>query len=47
MVDFDERALNTGIYKFLDFADGRHVKTVRMLAKSETDETTLAVYLSK
>ena len=47
VVDFDERRHGTGIYKLLDFADGRHVKTVRMLAKSETDETKLTVYLSK
>ncbi len=47
VVDFDERTLGTGTYKLLDFADGRHVKTVRMLAKSETEETKLAIYLSK
>lgn len=47
VVDFDESAHGTGVYKLLDFADGRHVKTVRMLAKSLTDETKLAVYLSK
>ena len=47
VIDFDEQTHGTGIYKLLDFADGRHVKTVRLLAKSETDETTLAVYLSK
>ncbi len=47
VVDFNERTHGTGIYKLLDFADGRHVKTVRMLAKSESDETNLTVYLSK
>ena len=47
VVDFNEQTHNTGLYQLLDFADGRHVKTVRMLAKSETDKTTLAVYLSK
>ena len=47
VVDFDERTHGAGIYKLLDFTDGRHVKTVRMLAKSESDETKLTVYLSK
>ncbi len=47
VVDFDALTHGPGFYKFLDFADGRHVKTVRVLAKSEADETKLAVYLSK
>ncbi len=47
VVDFNERPHETGIYKLLDFADGRHVKTVRILAKSESDQTKLAVYLSR
>lgn len=47
VVDFDERTQGSGIYKLLDFADGRHVSTVRILAKSESDEAKLAVYLSK
>jgi hypothetical protein len=46
VVDFNERTHGSGVYKFLDFADGRHVKTVRILAKSESEETKLAVYLS-
>ena len=46
VVDFNETTHGAGNYKLLDFADGRQVKTVRMLAKSET-ETTLVVYLSK
>ena len=47
VVDFNERTHGDGIYKLLDFADGRHVKTVRLLAKSKSDETKLTVYLSK
>ena len=47
VVDFSDRTHGTGIYRLLDFADGRHVSTVRILAKSESDETKLAVYLSK
>jgi hypothetical protein len=47
VVDFDEQTRDPGLYKFLDFADGRHVKTVRILAKSESDKTKVTVYLSK
>ena len=47
VVDFNGRTHGAGIYNLLDFADGRHVKTVRLLAKSEADETRLAIYLSK
>ncbi|HEY8203956.1 MAG TPA: hypothetical protein VIF81_04440 [Pyrinomonadaceae bacterium] len=47
VVDFNEKTHDTGVYKLLDFADGRHVATVRILAKSESDDTKLSVYLSK
>ena len=47
VVDFNEHTHDGGVYKLLDFADGRHVATVRILAKSESDETKLSVYLSK
>ena len=47
VVDFNERSHETGIYKLLDFAGGRHVKTVRILAKSESENTKLVVYLGK
>lgn len=47
VVDFNERSHENGIYKLLDFADGRHVKNVRILAKSESENTKLVVYLSK
>lgn len=47
VVDFNEKTHGSGIYKLLDFADGRHVKTVRILAKSKSEDTTLAVYLSQ
>ena len=47
VVDFDEQTRGSGVYRLLDFADGRHVKTVRILAKSESDVAKLAVYLSK
>lgn len=47
VVDFNAQTRAPGFYKFLDFPDARHVKTVRILAKSESDATTLVVYLSK
>ncbi len=47
VVDFNEATHGSGIYSLLNFADGRHVKTVRLVAKSESNETKLAVYLSK
>ncbi|HEY3134689.1 MAG TPA: hypothetical protein VGL29_01445 [Blastocatellia bacterium] len=47
VIDFNEKTHGTGVYKLLDFADGRHVSTVRILAKSESDDAKLAVYLSK
>jgi hypothetical protein len=47
VVDFNDQTHSTGFYRLLDFADGRRVKTVRILAKSESDETKLTVYLSK
>jgi hypothetical protein len=47
VVDFNELTHGTGTYRLLDFTDGRRVSTVRILAKSESDETRLAVYLSK
>jgi hypothetical protein len=47
VVDFNEKTYNTGVYNLLDFADGRHVANVRILAKSESDDTKLSVYLSK
>ena len=47
VVDFDERTHGSGIYNLLDFADGRRVATVRVLAKSESEDSKLSVYLSK
>lgn len=47
VVDMGDRTHGGGLYRLLDFADGRHVKTVRLLAKSNPQETRLTVYLSK
>ena len=45
VVDFEDSARESAKYSLLDFADGRVVKTVRVLARSESDETTLNLYL--
>ena len=45
VVDFEDKSHDKGLYTLLDFADGRRVMTVRLLAKSESPETTLRVYL--
>jgi hypothetical protein len=45
VVDFEEKEQKAGIYQVLDFSDGRVVKTVRVLAKSNADESTLTLYL--
>ena len=45
VVDFNEQTHDKGVYNLLDFKDGRRVMTVRLLARSETPETTFQVYL--
>jgi len=47
VVDFNEKTHKTGVYKLMDFTGDRHVMTVRILSKSESDTTKLAVYLGK
>ena len=47
VLDFNEQTHGDGTYRLLDFADGRHVKTVRILARSKSDNAKLTVYLSK
>ncbi|MGH9883240.1 MAG: hypothetical protein ACRD6N_17530, partial [Pyrinomonadaceae bacterium] len=47
VLDFNEQTHGDGTYKLLDFADGRHVKTVRILARSKSEDAKLTVYLSR
>ena len=47
VVDFNEEAHGSGTYKLLDLDAGQHVMTVRILAKSESADAKLAIYLSK
>jgi hypothetical protein len=46
VVDFEEHPRDSGTYRLLDFADGRRVATVRLLAKAESPEATLTVFLA-
>ena len=47
VIDLDDKTPDRGLYELVDFRDGRRVATVRVLARSETPETTLTVYLRK
>ena len=47
VVDFNDSAQRAGVYNLLDFSDGRHVNAVRLLAKSNSDDSKLTLYLSK
>lgn len=47
VVDFNDSAQRAGVYNLLDFSNGRHVNAVRLLAKSNSDDSKLTVYLSK
>ena len=47
VVDFDEKTNGSGVYKLYDFPGVRNVKTVRLVAKAESDEATLRLYLNR
>lgn len=47
VVDFNEKAFASGIYRVLDFPGRRNVKTVRLVARSKSGESVLRMYLSK
>ncbi len=47
VVDFNERVQDGGTFQLLDFADGRRVQSVRMVAKAVTKEAKLTLYLRK
>jgi len=46
VVDFREQNLSPGRYSLLNFADGRHVDSVRVIARARTKETRLTVLLA-
>jgi hypothetical protein len=47
VVDFNDRTHGEGLYTLVDFADGRNVKTVRILAKASSEDAKLTVYLAR
>ena len=47
VVDYNEHAHAKGIYRLYDFPGVRHVKTVRMVARAESDDATLRLYLRR
>lgn len=47
VVDFDERLQGSGVYGLYNFPGVRHVKTVRLVARAESDEATLRLYLNR
>ena len=47
VVDFHEETLASGIYPVLDFADGRKVDSVRVIARSLTPRSQLTAILAK
>ena len=47
VVDFRESQVESGTFMLLDFANGRHVNSVRLIAKSQSPESRLTVLLAK
>lgn len=47
VVDFNESPLEDGTYRLLDFADGRQVEFVRMVARSRAPQSTITVLMRK
>lgn len=47
VVDFAEKPHGEGFYSLLDFADGRKVDHVRLIARSKTEESRVALILQK
>jgi len=47
VVDFAEHTQSPGLYPLLDFANGRRVDHVRMVARAKTDNASVALRLEK
>ena len=45
VVDFNDRVHASGVYSLLDFADGRKVDHVRIVAKADTKESVIRLHL--
>ena len=46
-VDFEEKVRTPGTYRLLDIANGRHVKTVKILARARTAHAKITVFMAK
>jgi hypothetical protein len=46
VIDFNERTYGNGIHRLFDFPGRRNVKTVRLVARSKSEHTTLRLHLS-
>ncbi|MEO7921108.1 MAG: hypothetical protein ABIT01_16730, partial [Thermoanaerobaculia bacterium] len=47
VVDFEEKAMKSGLYQLLDFKDGRKVDHVRMVARATSDDVDISVRMVK
>jgi hypothetical protein len=47
VVDFNESTRGAGVYSLLDFADGRKVAYVRMVARARTPKARIVGYMAK
>ena len=47
VVDFDDKQMQEGTFRLLDFTDGRLVKGVRLIARARTPEAKLSVLMAK
>jgi len=45
VVDFNDRVHASGVYSLIDFADGRKVDHVRIVAKADTNQSVIRLYL--
>jgi hypothetical protein len=46
VVDFEDKPRDSGLYSLLDFADGRKVDHVRMVARARSDEARIILRMS-
>jgi hypothetical protein len=47
VVDFSERTRDSGFYALLDFADGRRVDHVRLIARAKSKEARVVLVMEK
>lgn len=47
VVDFNEHMIQAGTFRLIDFADGRQVETVRIVARARAPQVSVSVFLQK